>query len=85
MKKGHKFEQAKIAAVRNYLQFYLKFEDEELDNMDIKETMTAAKGDDTLYVAFQNKGDIREVHLRMAECGNPDLNTRKLHTSWVLC
>ena len=76
MSKGIKFEQAKLAAVRNYLQFYLKFEDDEVDNMDIKETMTAAKGDNTLYVAFQDKSDIREIHLRMAECGNADLNSR---------
>ena len=76
MNKGLKFEQAKLAAVKNYLQFYLKFDDEEIENMDIKETMTAAKGDDTLYVAFMNKGDIREIHLRMAECGNSELNSR---------
>ena len=76
MSEGLKFEQAKIKAVHQYLHFYLKFEDEELDIMDIKETMTAMKGDDTLYVAFQNKDDIREIHWRMAECRNSELNTR---------
>ena len=38
--------------------------------------LVSAKGDGTLYIAFNRLEDIKEIHQRIAECGNPDLSTR---------
>ena len=73
---GNTYEGAKILAVESYLEHYLKFNEQELKEMKIKETMVSAKGDDTIYIAFDNLDHIKEIHLRMAECQNPELGTR---------
>ena len=70
------YEEAKINAVKEYLNEKLKFNDEELEDMKLKETMISAKGDHTIYVAFQDIEHIKEIHRRMAECGNEDLSSR---------
>ena len=76
--KENSYEDSKKLAVREYLSNHLKFEETELDAMEIKETLTSAKGDHTIYVAFDDINNIKEIHLCMAECQNPELNTRNL-------
>ena len=76
MTNSKSYEEAKVIAVKEYLNYYLKFNEEELDEMQLGETKTAAKGDKTMYVAFKDKEHIREIHQRMAECRNPELSTR---------
>ena len=39
-------ETAKIRAIREYLNCYLKFEEDEIESMEIMETLTAGNGDD---------------------------------------
>ena len=73
---GNSYETAKILAVKEYLSHYLKFDEQEMDEMNIKETLVSAKGDDTIYIAFDDIAHIREIHIRMAECKNPVLSTR---------
>ena len=73
---GVSYEAAKRLAAKNYLCHFLKFDESKLNDMDIKETLVSAKGDDTLYVAFNNLDHIKEIHIRMSECQNPQLNTR---------
>ena len=79
------YEEAKVLAARDYLASHLKFEKEELDAMQLNETMVSAKGDHTLYVAFSRIEDIREIHQRMAECRNPDLGTRNFILPGFFC
>ena len=73
---GVDYESAKWLAAKNYLRHFLKFYESELNEMGIKETLVSAKGDDTLYIAFRNLDHIKEIHICMAECQNPLLNTR---------
>ena len=46
--------------------------------MKIQETQISAKGDNTIYVAFNDIEHIKEIHRQMAECGNSDLSTRNV-------
>ena len=75
MRKTNNIEKAKIGAVQEWLAFYLKFEDEEIQQMDINATQLAAKGD-IIYVSFDNSDSIKEIHMRAAECRNDEIILR---------
>ena len=70
------FEDVKIRTVKKLLMKELRFNEYELDNMMIEETMISSKGDGSLYCAFADLMDIREIHLRIAESKNDVLQTR---------
>ena len=70
------FEAAKVTAIKHFLGEYLSFDRQELKDLTILETFISAKKDDIIYVAFQNIEDIREIYLRIAESGDPDIRTR---------
>ena len=58
------------------MKVFLAFEESELEQMEINETFISAKKDKIIYVAFADTDDIREIYIRIAECGNPDIRTR---------
>ena len=64
------FKKAKMEAVREFLKDNLMFDDEELDEMDIKETVLSAAKDGVIYVGFDKKEDIHEIRMRIAESQN---------------
>ena len=70
------YDKDKIQAATDFLANHLKFNEVELKDMNISETLTAANGDNVLYVTFERMEDIKEIHMRLAECGNEDLSTR---------
>ena len=70
------FERAKVLAVQDFLTGYLKFNSEELEDMNITQTSISAKKDKVVYVAFNNTADIYEIRLRIAECKNRDIIAR---------
>ena len=76
METDRDFVKAKRKAVQKFLMNYLKFEQEEIDRMDIKETMVSAKGDSIIYVAFDEMDDIKEIKSRISECGIRDIVSR---------
>ena len=55
MEEGLHFEEAKIAAFKDFLNINLGYIDSELDSMEIKETKFT-KNEDILYVAILNHG-----------------------------
>ena len=67
-------EKAKLAAVQEYLQYYLNYSNEEIKDLEIKATKLAK--DDIIYVVFEDQGDIREIYSRIAQSKNDDLATR---------
>ena len=69
------FEKAKKEATKEYLAYFLNYDDEELENITIAET-SVAKKDDIMYIAFQNEDDIKEIYSRIATCGDPEIYTR---------
>ena len=70
------FEEAKLAAVNEYLRSYLCFSEKEIEEMKISETLISAKGDDTVYIAVDDLESIKEIGMRIAESGIEDLSTR---------
>ena len=66
-KQGKNFEEAKIAALEEYLNFYLHYDEEELRDLKIGATQISQKND-FLYVAFEAFEDIKEIHIRVASC-----------------
>ena len=76
MNKGNTYDKAKALAASEYLQHYLGFTESEVERMDITDTLVSTKGDGTLYIAFPNLIDIKEIHYRVAEVKNPEINIR---------
>ena len=69
-------EKARREAVMIYLRDYLQFNDDKLKEVEVKDTETSAKGDNTIYVAFGSIDTIKELHRRAAEIRNPDIMLR---------
>ena len=67
--------EAMIKSVKEYLKYYLKFEDEEIQQMNFMDAKKAAK-EDLIYFALEDQQDIREIYFRKAASGNDDLCVR---------
>ena len=70
------YKVSKKLAIEEYLRSHLMYTVKELLDLTITETKVSAKGENTIYVAIDNIDDIMEIHIRMSECRNPELNTR---------
>ena len=68
------YEKAKLAAVREYLQFYLNYEEDEIEELDIQGTQCAK--DDLVYIVIPQQSNIRELYSRIAKSNNRDIVTR---------
>ena len=68
------FESVKIEEVKELLKEEPGFNENELEELTIKDTMS--KGDDFIYCAFADIQDIREIHTRIAESRNNEVLTR---------
>ena len=68
-------EEARKAAVVEYLQYYLSYDDDDIEALDIIETKRAAK-DNIIYVVLGRVEDVKEIHVRRAASENSELITR---------
>ena len=68
-------EDARKDAVIEYLKYYLAYDDEEIEALEIIETKRAAK-DDIIYCVFGRIEDAKEIHYRRAASQNDELVTR---------
>ena len=66
---------AETAAVKEFMKMNIGYEDDKLENIIISETQLS-KMDNIIYVAFLSNEDIKELHIRMAESRNTDLQIR---------
>ena len=64
---------ARELAVRDYLRDYLQFNEEELEEVEIKDTKISSKGEETVYVVFGSIETIRDIHWRVAEVRNKEI------------
>ena len=71
----HGIETAKREAIKDFLSFYLKFDEEELAEIRINDTQITASGD-IVYAAFDSLEDIKNIHITAAECQNNTVNLR---------
>ena len=69
------FEKVKRNAINELLKNELSFNEEELENMTIQETMTSSKDNGFIYCAFGDLLNIKKIHLRMAESQNDSMKT----------
>ena len=67
-------EKARVAAVREMLEYHLDFNKEELRDIDIRETKESK--DNVIYFAASNQEMLKEIHVRKAESRNDDLQIR---------
>ena len=68
------FEKAKMAAVNEFLQFYLNYEKDEIEDLEIEATQMAK--DDIVYIVIKDQSNIHELYRRIAQSQNNDIITR---------
>ena len=68
-------EVAKIEAIKEFLEFYLRYDKNEIEKLDIGATQSAPN-DNIIYVDFTDKSDLHTVYARTAQCKHPDVITR---------
>ena len=68
MKDTKDYSKAKVWAIKEHLAINYKYNQEELDKISIVETKRSHKGDNIIYLAMLDKGDIRDIYARKAEC-----------------
>ena len=78
---------ARIEAVKEYLKYYLDYDERELQKLEIEDVKQAAN-DDVIYVALGDREQVKEIHYRRAASGNVDLVARdyippQFHTRYM--
>ena len=76
MDNNRDYENAKMTAVHHFLKDYLAYDNDELEQLKIKETTFTASKDKIMYVTFEELEDIREIYLRIAESQDTNIKTR---------
>ena len=76
------WELAKKLAVNEYLEEYLQFTMDDINDFEVIETMTSKSDDEILYATFADLEAIKEIHRRVAELRNDDI--LELHSSTIL-
>ena len=75
MKKTRNYSQAKTWAVKAHLAQHYRYNQQELDALDILETKHTNK-DDIVYIATANEMDIKDIYSRKAECRSDDTTVK---------
>ena len=76
MKKSKDNNAAKMNAVIEFLKHHLKYDDTEIEALTIRETQLSAKADRVIYLAFEDLKDIKDLHSRIAEVQNREVQTQ---------
>ena len=76
MNAGMNFEDAKVAALKDFLRENLGYDETELEELSIVETRFATKGEKILYVAMSKQDHVKELHVRRAESRNDSIRVR---------
>ena len=70
------FEEAKCIAIKEFLQYNLGYDTEDLRDLRIMDTRMSTRGDDIMNVALATEEDTREIYMRKAETKNSDIVVR---------
>ena len=76
MKKGLNFEDAKVEAFKEFLNYNLNYEEEELVMLKVAETRMSKRGDNFLNVALVDQDDVRELYVRKSASRNDNIILR---------
>ena len=64
-------------AAAEFLVGYLKYDHEDMTDLEITDTRTSAKGDGILYIVLDSPEKTKNVRRRIADCQNPIIKTRE--------
>ena len=70
------WELSKKLAVNEYLEEYLQFNTDNINDFEVLETMTSKSDEEILYATFAELEAIREIHKRVAELRNDEIMIR---------
>ena len=70
------YNEAKKMAAAEYLTEYLRFNHQDMSDIDIMDTKVSGKKDDILYIVLDSPTKVRDIRRRIADCQNPDIKTR---------
>ena len=70
------YNEAKILAVKELLQYKLDYDVEELEALTIDDTKMSNKGDDIINVAMSSEDEVRDIYKRKAECKEESITVR---------
>ena len=70
------FEEAKVKAVEEFLKYKLDYSEDELKEVEIKETRLSTKGDKIINIAMGTVEMIRELYIHKAEVGDDKITVR---------
>ena len=68
---------AKKMAAAEFLQGYLKFDDEDLSDIAITDTKMSGKGDHIMYIVLDCPEKVLNIRRRLADCQNVEVKTRE--------
>ena len=71
------YGEAKKLAAAEFLSAYLKYDDEDMIDLDITDTKISAKNDDILYIVMDSPEKIKNIRRRIADVQNPTIKTRE--------
>ena len=67
--------EGRILAIKDFLENFLDYNQEELETLDIRDTKRSPK-DDIVYFALQDASQVKEIHYRLAQAENKELISR---------
>ena len=70
------FELSKRMAAAEFLNAYIKFDKDEMSDLDITDTKISAKGDNILYIVMDSPEKILNLRRRIADCQDTRIKTR---------
>ena len=69
------YDEAKQMAAAKFLQEYLKFDAEDLSDINITDTKVSGKKDNILYIVLDSPAKVKDIRRRIADCRNEDIKT----------
>ena len=70
------WELSKKMAVNEYLEEYLQFNTDDINDFEVIKTLTSKSDDEILYATFAELESIKEIHKRVAELKNDEIMIR---------
>ena len=71
------YNEAKKMAATEFLIGYLKYDHEDMEDLNITDTKISAKGDGILYLVLDHPDKVRNIRRRIADVQNQDIKTRE--------
>ena len=71
------YHEAKKMAATEFLMGYLKFDHDDMEDLNISDTKISAKGDGILYLVLDHPDKVKDIRRRISDIQNKDVKTRE--------